>query len=127
MKNLILALLMLSLIPTFAYGGDTETIICNYSSYSDEKGNHKVTDKFVLTFIVDNTKKTAYILGDQGSDKVALIPLAKGEGISFIEITGSGNVMTTAIDTKGDSVHSRNTIINGEIVPTQYYGKCEFK
>ena len=118
---------MLSLIPTFTYGGDTETIICNYSSYSDENGNHKVEDKFVLTFIVDNIKKTAYILGDQGSNKVSLIPSANGEGISFVEITGSGNVMTTAIDTKADSVHSRNTIINGKIVPTQYYGKCVFK
>ncbi len=126
MKNIMLVILMLVFIPTLVYG-DTETFICNYSTYSDANGNHKVTDKFVLTFIVDMTKKTAIMLGSQGTEEVTLIPSGVGEGISFIEITGAGNVMTTAIDSKGNSVHSRNTIINGEIVPTQYYGKCEFK
>jgi hypothetical protein len=126
MKNIILLILMLVFIPTLVYG-DTETFICNYSTYSDANGNHKVTDKFVLTFIVDMTKKTAYMLGSQGTEEVTLIPSGVGEGVSFFEITGVGNVMTTAIDSKGKSVHSRNTIINGEIVPTQYYGKCEFK
>ncbi len=93
----------------------------------NENGNHKVKDRFVLTFIVDMTKKTAYMLGSQGTEEVTLIPSGVGEGVSFVEITGVGNVMTTAIDSKGNSVHSRNTIIHGEIVPTQYYGKCEFK
>lgn len=125
MKNIMLAILILSLIPTLVYG-ETETIICNYTSYSDENGNHKVKDKFILTFIRDKTKKTAYILGSQGSAEVTFFPSAFG-GISFIEVTGFGNVMTTAIDVKGDSVHSRNTILDGGIVPTQYYGKCEFK
>ena len=126
MKNIMLVILMLVFIPTLVYG-DTETFIRNYSTYSDANGNHKVTDKFVLTFIVDMTKKTAIMLGSQGTEEVTLIPSGVGEGISFIEITGAGNVMTTAIDSKGNSVHSRNTIIHGEIVPTQYYGKCEFK
>ena len=117
---------MLVFIPTLVYG-DTETFICNYSTYSDANGNHKVTDKFVLTFIVDMTKKTAIMLGSQGTEEVTLIPSGVGEGISFIEITGAGNVMTTAIDSKGNSVHSRNTILDGGIVPTQYYGKCEFE
>ena len=71
-------------MPVVVYG-ETETIICNYATYSDENGNHKVTDKFVLTFIVDKTKKTAYSLGSQGSDEVALIPTAFG-GFSFIEV-----------------------------------------
>jgi hypothetical protein len=126
MKNIMLVILMLSFLPTLVYG-EADTIICNYSSYSNENGNHKVTDRFVLTFIVDMTKKTAYMLGSQGTEEVTLIPSGVGEGVSFVEITGVGNVMTTAIDSKGNSVHSRNTIIHGEIVPTQYYGKCEFK
>jgi hypothetical protein len=126
MKNIMLVILMLSFLPTLVYG-EADTIICNYSSYSNENGNHKVKDRFVLTFIVDMTKKTAYMLGSQGTEEVTLIPSGVGEGVSFVEITGVGNVMTTAIDSKGNSVHSRNTIIHGEIVPTQYYGKCEFK
>ena len=122
----MLVILMLSFLPTLVYG-EADTIICNYSSYSNENGNHKVTDRFVLTFIVDMTKKTAYMLGSQGTEEVTLIPSGVGEGVSFVEITGVGNVMTTAIDSKGNSAHSRNTIIHGEVVPTQYYGKCEFK
>jgi len=125
MKNIMLVILMLVIIPTLVYG-ETDTIICNYSTYSDANGNHKVTDKFVLTFIVDQTKKTAYILGSQGSAEVTLFPSAFG-GISFVEVIGSGSVMTTAIDAKGNSVHSRNTILDGGIVPTQYYGKCIFE
>lgn len=125
MKKIMFALLMISFIPTLVYG-ETETIVCNYSSYSTENGNHKVKGEFVLTFIVDKTKNTAYILGSQGSDEVSFLPSAFG-GISFIEVTGFGSVMTTAIDSKGDSLHSRNTILGGGIVPTQYYGKCEFK
>jgi hypothetical protein len=112
-------------MPLLVYG-ETETFICKYSTYSDGNGTHKVKDKFILTFIVDMTKKVAYMLGNQGSEEVALIPSAVGKGISFVEITGLGNVMTTAIDAKGNSVHSRNTILDGGIVPTQYYGKCEF-
>lgn len=112
-------------MPTFVLG-ETETIICNYPTYSDQEGNHKVTKKFVLTFIVDKENKITYILGNQGSEKVKMIPSVFEDSISFIEITRSGNVMTTTIDSTGASVHSRNTVINGRIVPTQYYGKCEF-
>ena len=106
---------------------DTETIVCTYNTYSDQQGNHKVKDKFELTFILDNNNAKAYIVGNQGSDEVALIPMESGGGVSFIEVTPAGNVMTTAMDKTGASVHSRNTIIDGKIVPTQYYGVCEFK
>ena len=98
--------------------------VCNYDSYSDEEGNHKVKSEFVLTFIVDAENGTAYIVGNQGSEEVSVIPHRIG-GIAFIEITGSGNVMTTAIDTEGNSVHSRNTSLAGGLVPSQYYGKCK--
>jgi len=100
--------------------------ICNYDSYSDEEGNHKVGKEFVLTFIVDSENKKAYIVGNQGSEEVATIPHKIG-GVSFVEVTGSGNVMSTAIDTTGNSVHSRNTSLGGELVPSQYYGKSEIK
>jgi hypothetical protein len=81
---------------------------------------------FLLTFLVDTENGKGYIVGNQGSEEIAVIPHKIG-GIAFIEVTGSGNVMTTAIDTVGNSVHSRNTSIGGELIPTQYYGKCEIK
>jgi hypothetical protein len=54
--------------------------------------------------------------------------MRSGEGITFIEITGGGNVMTTTIDQKMVSAHSRNTVVlGGDLLPSQYYGKCVSK
>ena len=113
------------LLPAFAFA-DTETCFCNYQTYSDQSGNHHVKEEFTLTFVIDKEKKSAYIIGNQGSSEVMLLPSKMG-GITFIEITGAGNVTSTTVDSNGMSVHSRNTVINGKLVPTQYYGTCEFK
>ena len=110
-------------LPTFAQA--TETWFCDYPRYSDEEGSHRVKNKFVLTFIVDSKNDKAYIVGDQGSDEVHI--LSSGAGLSFIEITPIGNVMSTTIDSNLRSVHSRNTVIGGELIPTQYYGTCQLK
>ena len=104
---------------------ETTTIICDYKKYAAEDGIHAVKDKFTLTFVVDKEKGVAYILGNQGSVKVTM--LSSGTGLTFIEITTAGNVMTTTIDSQGNTVHSRNTVITGKLVPTQYYGKYETK
>jgi len=126
MKNIMLVILMLFCMPMLAYS-EAQTIICNYSSYSDDNGTYKLKEKLVLTFIVDKIKNVAHIRGIEGTDRVAMIPSAVGRGISFIEITAAGNVMTTTIDSIGESVHSRNIIINGKIAPTHCYGECEIK
>jgi hypothetical protein len=63
-----------------------------------------------------------YLLGNAGSSEVELIP--NTDGISFVEITDSGNVMVTAITKSGEAVHSRNGIMFKELVPSQFYGKC---
>ncbi len=102
------------------------TYVCNYGSYSDEEGNHKAEKEFRLTFILDTENEKAYIVGNQGSEEVAVFPHRLG-GISFVEVTSAGNVMATAIDTANNSVHSRNTSLGGELVPSQYYGKCVIK
>jgi hypothetical protein len=104
---------------------ETLTFECNYPVFSDKDGSHKVKGSFDLTFVVDTENGAAYVLGSQGSEKVHF--LSTEGGVSFIEITGSNNLMTTTIDKSGDTVHSRNTIINGAIVPSQYYGNCVIK
>ena len=43
----------------------------------------------------------------------------------FIEFTGSGNVVTTTITEKGVSVHSRNSVVFGKLIPSQYYRTCK--
>ena len=45
-------------------------------------------------------------------------------GMAFIEKKSGADVLTTSIDKRGRSVHSRNIIVGGQISPTQYYGRC---
>jgi len=106
----------------------TSTLICKYPNYSDKKGAHRTKDNFSLTFIIDSDKGTAYMLGNSGSTEVPFIRSGiSGEGLTFIEITPAGNVMTTTVDAENNSVHSRNTVVVGKLVPCQYYGTCAFK
>ena len=115
---------LLSLFSVLAYT-DTTTYSCNYPTYSDQAGSHRVKKKFVLNFIVDNTTGKSYLLGNNGSSEVKLIE--SDDQVSFLGITATGNLITTAIDSKFNSVHSRNIIILGELLPSQFYGTCEVK
>jgi len=104
---------------------ETTTFECDYKTYGDDKGLHKVEAPFRLTFLIDTSSKKAYIIGNVGSSDVSLVPNA--EGLTLVEITSSGNVMTTVITSKGKSVHSRGSIVFGDLVPSQYYGSCRKK
>lgn len=104
---------------------DTTTYICDYPTYSDQEGNHKVTNKFVLTFIVDKDANKSYMLGNNGSTEIRM--LESSDQIAFFEVTSTGNIMTTAIDANMNSVHSRNSVMFGELIPSQYYGTCQKK
>ena len=98
---------------------------CNYTSYSDKDGNHKVKNKFELNFILDRTTSKSYLLGNNGSAEVKAFETE--DQIAFIELTATGNIMTTAIDSKLNTVHSRNSVMSGKMIPSQYYGKCVIK
>ena len=104
---------------------ETTNYSCNYTSYSNIEGNHKVKDKFELNFIIDRTTGKSYLLGNAGSSEVRA--LESEDRIAFLEVTTTGNLMTTTIDSKLNSVHSRNTVMLGEIIPSQYYGECVAK
>ncbi|HHQ4779543.1 TPA: hypothetical protein ACSP0C_003299 [Aeromonas veronii] len=98
---------------------------CDYQTYSDQGGNHKVTKPFILGFVIDDITNKAYEVGSIGVSEVSFI---KGiDSYSFVEITDTGNVMSTTIDNSLTSTHSRNTVISGEVIPSQYYGKCKIK
>lgn len=78
-----------------------------------------------LRFVSDPTTEKAYLIGSNGSSEVHTIKNVSG--VSFVEITGTGNVMTTTIKSSGEAVLSRNAIILGDLIPTQYYGKCNIQ
>lgn len=118
----VMALVLAGLKPASA---ETTTYECDYPSYSDKKGLHKVKGQFRLTFLIDPSTKKAYLIGNAGSAEVSLVQ--NSYGLTLVEITGSGNAMVTAITSKGESVHSRSSIILGDLVPSQYYGKCQRK
>ena len=115
---------LLTILLAFAVNAETTNLRCIYKSYSNMQGNHK--DSLELNFIIDNEAQESYLLGNNGSAKVVKINGA--EGITFIEVTGAGNVMMTAITSESlDSVHSRHSILMGKMIPSQYYGRCEIR
>lgn len=102
------------------------SVVCAYTEFSSPDGLKKVSKPFELTFLV--TKKesgSALMIGNVGTTKVVLFTAPSRA--SFLEITDTGNLMTTAVDASLNSVHSRNTILGDHLVPSQYYGKCEMR
>jgi uncharacterized protein YuzE len=122
-RNLtILSVLALACVPALA---DPITFICDYPVWSDSTGRHLSDKRFTLTFVVDAEADKAYMLGNNGSERVSVV---KREGqVSFIELTSTGNVMTTTIAGDLKSVHSRNSVVVGDLTPSQYYGTCQAK
>jgi hypothetical protein len=110
-----------ALLPAVAHGATT-SYTCKFSVEATPTGLSKQASPFELRLIVDVSTRKAYLLGNAGASEVEVIPNA--DGISFIEITASGNVMITAVTNSGEAVHSRNGIMFKELVPSQSYGKC---
>jgi hypothetical protein len=101
------------------------TYTCHYRAYADAKGVHDSENNLKLVFIVDSVKETAKISGsDDGSDVNVDMIYSPSGGMAFIEKKGGADVLTTSIDKHGRSVHSRNVIVDGQVSPTQYYGRC---
>lgn len=111
-----------ALVAPLAAQGATTSYTCNFMVEATPRGLSKQAKPFELRFVVDDSTKKAYLLGNAGSSEVQIIP--NTDGVSFVEITGSGNVMVTAITKSGAAVHSRNGIMFKELVPSQYYGSC---
>lgn len=103
---------------------ELKTYRCNYERYANGEKIQEVEKPFELIFVADPSGRVT-LIGNQGSSEVMGVWNKAGEGVSFIEVTAAGNVMTTVVDSKGATVHSRHTIINGEAVPSQFYGHCE--
>jgi len=79
-----------------------------------------------MEFVFDVDTGKAHRVKSKGAEDVQLIQDKTG-GITFIEVKDAVNVMVTTFDSTGKSVNSRNTTSNGELLPMQYYGRCEAK
>ncbi len=75
-----------------------------------------------LEFNVDANDGTAFLTGNNGLAEVQFVN--GSDGGTFLETLSSGAVQTTTMDSIGNSVHSRHTIISGRLLPSQYSGTC---
>lgn len=119
--NLYICFVTAALFPAVAYGATT-SYTCKFSVEATPKGLSKQASPFELRFVVDASTRKAYLMANAGSSEVEVVP--NTDGISFVEITTSGNVMVTAVTNSGEAVHSRNGIMFKELLPSQFYGKC---
>ena len=100
-------------------------IRCNYDKFASIQKVDKVVEQFQLTFTVDKETSDAKVIRKNGITDVQLYPT--GGGFTFVEINERGNVLTTTVDIYGKSAHSRNTVLDGELIPSQFYGTCDYK
>ena len=121
MKNLSIVTLILSLMSADMVSAEVITYECSFPRYEGPNGGG--TEDFGFTIQLDTVTEDAYIVGSQGLAKLAHIPAAFGR--SFIEFSDTGNVMVTTIAEDGKAVHSRNTMMFGDLIPSQYYGECK--
>ena len=94
---------------------------CTFPSYANPDGINDTND-FNLEFVVDTITKEAVMIGNNGFSPVRF--LFGNSGVTFSEELPTGAIQTTTIATQGDAVHSRHTLILGDLVPSQYYGTC---
>ncbi|ENM5934270.1 hypothetical protein CTB58_002091 [Vibrio mimicus] len=117
------SLFCLTLLSVSTLSFATTTMECTYTKYSDPEGLHETDKDFVLRYLLDLEANKAYVLGNNGSNEVAIIN--GSDQVTFVEATGSGNIMTTTITASKKTVHSRNTVsFGGDLIPSQYYGHC---
>ena len=106
--------------PTMAHA-ETLRWTCNYTTMASPTGLG--VEKFLLEFALDTITKKAITVGRAGMADVTGV--GGDQGITFQETLDSGAVQTTTIAKDGSSVHSRHTMFNGKLIPSQYYGTCK--
>lgn len=124
MKSVLKAFFLLIALSSFSAQAQTVTYSCKYPLYSDESGSHQAEDNFSLTFLMDIQSGKSYMTGNNGTSTVAVVDDGF-DTFTFIEETVMGNVNVTTITPDLKSVHSRNSTLLGELMPSQYYGTCE--
>ena len=99
-----------------------QRFVCVFDKHvSAETSRLSSTNPLRIEFMVDGTGH-AFAVG-RNVYPVRVIP--GDNGVTFLEVLVTGAVQTTTMNTEGKAVHSRHTILAGELVPSQYYSTCE--
>jgi len=123
MKAFILTIILFFTFNQKVYSALT-TITCDYDTFASVKQVEPTTEIMQLTFTVDIETSEAQVIRKNGISDVDLYPT--GGGFTFVEVNERGNVLTTTVDIHGKSAHSRNTILDSELIPSQFYGSCDY-
>ena len=124
MRTLIFTIVLFTTTFQNAYSVET-TITCDYDKFASVQRVEYTTEIMQLTFKVDTKTSDAQVIRKNGTTDVELFPT--GGGFTFIEVNERGNVLTTTVDIHGKSAHSRNTILDTELIPSQFYGTCDYE
>ncbi|MGI9227979.1 MAG: hypothetical protein ACR2PU_04215 [Gammaproteobacteria bacterium] len=123
MKALIFIFVLFFAFSQKAYSALT-TITCDYDTFASVQQVEPTTEIMQLIFTVDTETSDAQVIRKNSITDVDLYPT--GGGFTFVEINERGNVLTTTVDIHGKSAHSRNTILDSELIPSQFYGSCDY-
>jgi hypothetical protein len=93
---------------------------CSYKRGGDPNG-----EDFALRFTLDTVTKEAFMVGNAGLSKVVVVDGAYG--LTSLEYLPTGAVQTTTITTGGNSVHSRHSMMQDKLLPSQYLGSCRIQ
>jgi hypothetical protein len=104
--------------PTYA---KTVRWVCNFETESTPDGI-KSANGFVLEYVLDDVTRKAVVVGNNGISDVEVF--TGSQGFTFLEGVSTGAIQSTTVTRNGTAVHSRSTIMAGQLVPSQYYGKC---
>ncbi len=103
-----------------------ETIItrCEFTREASPDGV-KTQKPLLMVFAADTVNQKYFMLGNTG-DVVECGGVANDGAFSWIEITKSGNIMSTTVGDNGVAVHSRHVWVPAakQFIPSQWYGRC---
>jgi len=104
------------------------TFFCEFRNYANQKGSFS-DDALDFTIVTNDNNDTFTMKGNNGTSGGTTI---RGEkGLSFVEVTETGNIATTTMvisepyGGKQQAAHSRNMLVNGKLLASQYYGTCQ--
>jgi hypothetical protein len=123
MKAFIFKIFVFFIISQNAYSA-LVTITCDYDTFASVKKVEPTAEIMQLIFTVDIENSVAQVIRSNNVKDVKLYPT--GGGFTFVEVNDIGNVLTTTVDIHGKSAHSRNTILDSQLVPSQFYGECDY-
>src|SRR3954465_15813093 len=120
MKRIALLAVLALVVPASTAHAGTLRWKCSYSLVASLEGVRKET--FQLEFALDTATKKGVLIGNAGLSDVEVHN--GDQGITFQERLPTGAIQTTTIThSDGSSVHSRHSMILGQLTPTQYYGR----